>query len=186
MIGKYLSLLTTLDISYSMVTDRGLRLLAGTPCTPSTRIQPSPSVVRSLSSLLENESLAFKQTSGDKLLTFATLRIQNQTTFACLRHMCGLQGMSVSELLGEREFECVCLKLEKLTMQSCDCVTEAGVRFVLENYKSIKTLVYHQRKSVFEILIKWCSELEVDKISSQSIKLEQLEHGFPYGISPFR
>ena len=84
------------------------------------------------------------------------------------------------------ELKPVSLKLESLTMQSCDCITECGIRFILENYRNMKTLVYHQRRSVFEIIIKWSSEMEHEDIKSKIVKLEMLEHGFPYGVTPFR
>lgn len=95
--------------------------------------------------------------------------------------------LNISDLLfQDRESKSGCLRLENLTMQSCDCITESGIRFILENYKNLRTLVYHQRRSVFEIIIKWCSEMEQKDFKANQVKLEQLEHGFPYGITPFR
>jgi len=153
-IGKYLKQLVSLDLSHSLVTDRGLRLLAGSNSNHRSRMAPSPNVIRSLASLLDMP----------------------------LSPVCPQQP---SLHLTENVPDVTGLRLEHLTVQSCTCVTETGVRFVLQNYRNLRTLVYHQRKSVFEILITWSTDLPVNHIKEHSIKLEQLEHGFPYGISPF-
>ncbi|XP_023333023.1 uncharacterized protein LOC111704881 [Eurytemora carolleeae] len=153
-IGKYLPCLLSLDISNSLVTDRGIKLLAGSSSVSSPRLQPSPSVVRNLSNLLDTEPILIEYSDRD------------------------ITSLST-------ELKPVFLKLESLTMQSCDCITECGIRFILEKYKNMKTLVYHQRRSVFEIIIKWSSEMEHEDIKSKIVKLEMLEHGFPYGVTPF-
>ena len=66
-IGKYLPCLQSLDISNSLVTDRGIKLLAGSSSVSSPRLQPSPSVVRNLSNLLDTEPILIEY-SGIKLV----------------------------------------------------------------------------------------------------------------------
>ena len=71
LLGRTLPCLHTLDISNSVVTDRGLRLLADAVCPVSTvSIQPSPSVIRNLSSLLDRPvSSSAPTTSKDEFST---------------------------------------------------------------------------------------------------------------------
>jgi len=155
LLGRTLPCLHTLDISNSVVTDRGLRLLADAVCPVSTvSIQPSPSVIRNLSSLLDRPVSSSAPTTN----------------------MC-----SASESSSSLD----CLKLENLRMECCESITELGIRFVLQRYKNLRTLHYHQRSSVFEILINWSSEMEIGQIKTNVVKLEHLEHGFPYGVAPF-
>lgn len=162
-IGRYLPCLNALDISNSSVTDRGLRALAGAASVPPPRTftVPSPSVVRNLSALLDHTPLFIHQdTVVDKLFVERSGRCLEDTRGGAL-------------------------KLENIRLQTCESITEAGIRFVLENYKSLRQLVYHQRRSVFEILINWCSEMGAEETAANTLKLQHLEHGFPYGIAPF-
>ena len=74
--------------------------------------------------------------------------------------------------------------LERLNLQSCDGVSEAGVRHLLESLPKLRRLVYHQVSSVLEILIKWGSCLPEADRQSKILGLTEVEHGFPYGLSP--
>ena len=77
-----------------------------------------------------------------------------------------------------------CQALEKLNLQSCDGVSEAGVRHLLESLPKLRRLVYHQVSSVLEILIKWGSCLPETDRQGKTLGLTEVEHGFPYGLSP--
>jgi len=88
------------------------------------------------------------------------------------------------EILFRPQSRAGCPKLEQLHLQSCDNVTEKGIIFVLENLLMLRQLEYHQKSSVLEILIKWGSNLTDDERSGKVFKLTEVEHGFPYGLSP--
>jgi len=76
-------------------------------------------------------------------------------------------------------------QLETLKLESCESITDNGVRFVVEHYINLKVLIYHQRRSVLEILLKWLNERTDNEQCVPELKLEQLEHAFPYSIAPF-
>jgi len=77
-----------------------------------------------------------------------------------------------------------CLKLEHINLQSCEWVTEKGLRFLLERVTTLKKLEYHQRSSLMEIMIKWVSNMSQDQQDKTALNLSEVEHGFPYGLSP--
>lgn len=77
-----------------------------------------------------------------------------------------------------------CPKLEYLNLQSCDNVTEKGVMYLVEHLTHLRILEYHQKSSVLEILIKWSSSFTEEERSCKALKLTEVEHGFPYGLSP--
>eukprot|EP00088_Acartia_fossae_P038399 TRINITY_DN3979_c0_g1_i1.p1 TRINITY_DN3979_c0_g1~~TRINITY_DN3979_c0_g1_i1.p1 ORF type:complete len:617 (-),score=135.33 TRINITY_DN3979_c0_g1_i1:117-1967(-) len=151
-IRKYLPCLISLDVSHSCVTDRGLRHLMSPCFITSGLMQPNPSVIRSLTSLLDSPENAY----SSQIVWNSDGRVG----------------------------KCLASELEVLKMESCDSVTDSGIRFVLEHYTNLKTLVYHQRRSVLEILLKWLAE-RADNDKKPQVRLEQLEHAFPYSIAPF-
>ena len=69
-----------------------------------------------------------------------------------------------------------CQALERLNLQSCDGVSEAGVRHLLESLPKLRRLVYHQVSSVLEILIKWGSCLPEQDRQSKTLALTEVEH----------
>jgi len=77
-----------------------------------------------------------------------------------------------------------CWKLEHVNLQSCEWVTEKGLRFLLEKVTSLKRVEYHQRSSLMEIMIKWASCMTSEQQSKTVLNLTEVEHGFPYGLSP--
>jgi len=89
-----------------------------------------------------------------------------------------------TDILFQPQSKVGCPKLEQLNLQSCDSVTEKGVIFVLEHLLQLRQLEYHQKSSVLEILIKWGSTVTDEERSGKVFKLTEVEHGFPYGLSP--
>jgi len=77
-----------------------------------------------------------------------------------------------------------CLKLEHLNLQSCEWVTEMGLRFILEHLPCLRKVKYHQRSSLLEIIIKWVSCMNQAEVDKTRLNLVEVEHGFPYGLSP--
>jgi len=78
-----------------------------------------------------------------------------------------------------------CSLLERLNLQSCDGVTEAGVRHLLDSLHNLHSLEYHQVSSVLEILIKWTGSMSANQREEKKLNLMEVEHGFPYSLSPF-
>ena len=58
------------------------------------------------------------------------------------------------------------------------------MRHLLESLPNLRRLVYHQVSSVLEILIKWGSCLSEADRQGKILGLTEVEHGFPYGLSP--
>ena len=77
-----------------------------------------------------------------------------------------------------------CWKLEHINLQSCEFITEKGLRFLLEHVTTLKKVEYHQRSSLMEIMIKWASNMTQQQQDKTVLKLTEVEHGFPYGLSP--
>ena len=77
-----------------------------------------------------------------------------------------------------------CYRLEHLKLQSCEGVTDKGVMVALEHLENLRQLEYHQKYSLLEILIKWSSNCDNSERMMQLFKLTDIEHGFPYGLSP--
>merc|ERR1719422_1761516 len=50
--------------------------------------------------------------------------------------------------------------------------------------ENLKQLEYHQKYSLLEILIKWSSNCDNSERMMKLFKLTEIEHGFPYGLSP--
>lgn len=160
-VSRHLPTLLNLDLSSSRVTDRGLRFITGSHQITSFH-RPgsvvSASVVRNLSSLLDSGRWGeiIPETSPDVSIP------SNK------------EGISTGG----------CSGLALLNLQSCDGVSEAGVKHVLENLPKLKRLIYHQVSSVLEILIKWGSGMTEEQRTSRELGLTEVEHGFPYGLSP--
>eukprot|EP00092_Neocalanus_flemingeri_P007056 GFUD01007623.1.p1 GENE.GFUD01007623.1~~GFUD01007623.1.p1 ORF type:complete len:628 (-),score=196.56 GFUD01007623.1:149-2032(-) len=89
-----------------------------------------------------------------------------------------------AEILFQPQSRVGCPKLEQLNLQSCDNVTEKGVIYVLEHLLHLRHLEYHQKSSVLEILIKSVSTITDEERSGKVFRLTEVEHGFPYGLSP--
>jgi len=77
-----------------------------------------------------------------------------------------------------------CARLEHLDLQSCNSISDTAVWTCLENLGNLRALLYQERQSVFEILIKQGSLMDEEVRGRTRFKLNQLEHGFPYGLSP--
>jgi len=77
-----------------------------------------------------------------------------------------------------------CWKLEHINLQSCELITEKGLRFLLEHVTTLKKVEYHQRSSLMEIMIKWASNMTQEQQEKTVLNLSEVEHGFPYGLSP--
>jgi len=77
-----------------------------------------------------------------------------------------------------------CWKLEHINLQSCEWITEKGLRFLLEHVTTLKKVEYHQRSSLMEIMIKWASNMTQEQQEKTVLNLSEVEHGFPYGLSP--
>jgi hypothetical protein len=88
------------------------------------------------------------------------------------------------EIIFQPQSRTGCSKLEHLNLQSCENVTEKGVIFVLEHLLHLRQLEYHQKSSVLEILIKCSSTITDTGRSEKAFNLTEVEHGFPYGLSP--
>ena len=84
----------------------------------------------------------------------------------------------------QRVYKAGCYKLEDLKLQSCEGVTDKGVMVALEHLENLKQLEYHQKYSLLEILIKWSSNCDNSERMMKLFKLTEIEHGFPYGLSP--
>merc|ERR1711892_124895 len=76
-----------------------------------------------------------------------------------------------------------CPKLEHLNIESCDNVTEKGVMFVIEQLVQLRSVEYHQKSSVLEILIKWSAKFTDKDRSGKALSLMEVEHSFPYDLS---
>jgi len=154
--SRHLPHLQNLDLASSRVTDRGLRFLTGCNNTQWQRplVGSASSVVRNISVLLD----------------------------------CGPSGrwgdihQDIHHTTDKQTGGCLCLEL--VNLQSCDGVSEAGVKHLLESLPRLRRLVYHQVSSVLEILIKWGSCMPEDERNSKELALTEVEHGFPYGLSP--
>ena len=77
-----------------------------------------------------------------------------------------------------------CCRLERLSLQSCEGVTERGVIVALEHLEALHHLDYHQKFSMLEILIRWTSNHQNSERMMKLFRLTELEHGFPYSLSP--
>ena len=77
-----------------------------------------------------------------------------------------------------------CYRLERLSLQSCEGVTERGVIVALEHLEALQHLDYHQKFSLLEILIRWTSNHHNSERMMKLFRLTELEHGFPYSLSP--
>jgi len=76
-----------------------------------------------------------------------------------------------------------CLSLEVLGLQGCDCVTEIGLRGVLEALPLLKRVDYNKNSaSVLEVLVKWASTLHPGQ--QRQLQLRDVKHEFPYSLSP--
>jgi len=104
-----------------------------------------------------------------------------QTEF---RHINSLKDIPTVEETIEEPNHDGCSKLEHIKLQSCEWVTEMGLRFLLEHLACLKRVKYHQRSSLLEIMIKWASNMTEEKRESTVLNLTEVEHGFPYGLSP--
>jgi len=108
-----------------------------------------------------------------------------------VRYLAG-EGRNITALLDthreaeeqEEEDKGGCMKLEYINLQSCEWVTEKGLRFLLEHLASLKKVEYHQRSSLMEIMIKWASNMTQEQLARTVLNLTEVEHGFPYGLSP--
>jgi len=153
-ITKHLHNLLVLDMSNSRVSDRGLRFFAAA------------------------DTVAFmRPRSPDKMVT---RNLEDMMEASQSSHM---RSRVVPNESCPRPSSS-CFKLERLNLQSCDSVTEKGIVCVLENLKVLKVLEYHQKSSVLEILIKWTSKMREEKRLEKTLGLTDIEHGFPYGLSP--
>lgn len=154
-VSRYLTHLSELDLGSSRVTDRGLRFLTGTTqVTAFHRPTASGPAIRSLAPLLDSTA------------------------------RWGELPPPASGGEEARSPPVGCQVLERLNLQSCDGVSETGVRHLLECLPKLRRLVYHQVSSVLEILIKWGSCLPEADRQSKTLGLTEVEHGFPYGLSP--
>ena len=155
-VSRYLTNLAELDLGSSRVSDRGLRFLTGTTqVTAFHRPPASTSAIRSLT-FDSTSRLGELPPAGGKEAADSSARLPP---------------------VG-------CKALERLNLQSCDGVSEAGVRHLLESLPNLRRLVYHQVSSVLEILIKWGSCLSEADRQGKILGLTEVEHGFPYGLSP--
>ena len=77
-----------------------------------------------------------------------------------------------------------CPKLERLNLHSCESMTERGIIFALEHFQHLRQLDYHQRSSLLEIILKWSSNMSEEQRCGKVLRLTEIEHGFPYGLSP--
>jgi len=153
-ISRCLANLITLDMSSSTVTDKGIRYLAGTGCITQSRPQPSSSAICNLTELLNSEQ------SQTRTLRYSDIVMPKQRTRAG------------------------CCRLEQLRLQSCEGVSDKGVMVALEHLDNLKQLEYHQKFSLLEILIKWSSNCDNSERMMKLFRLTEIEHGFPYGLSP--
>ena len=93
-------------------------------------------------------------------------------------------GLGLSSSPGPARGGQGCHRLEHLDLQSCYNITELSVWTCLETLARLKTLLYHEKLSVFEILIRKGSVMSEEARARTKLMLRQLEHGFPYGLSP--
>ena len=70
-----------------------------------------------------------------------------------------------------------CPRLERLSLQSCEGVTDKGVIVALEHLEHLRQLDYHQKFSLLEILIRWSSNHHNSERMMQLFQLTDLEHG---------
>jgi len=149
-VTRYLNNLTSLDMSNSRVSDRGLKFFTTANTSVFTRPRsPSRSVIRNLEDMMDEAKPAH-----------------------------------IPESLFQPQWRAGCPKLEHLNLQSCDNVTEKGVMYLIEHLAHLRNLEYHQKCSVLEILIKWSSSFTDEERSEKALSLTEVEHGFPYGLSP--
>merc|ERR550519_271915 len=59
-----------------------------------------------------------------------------------------------------------------------------GLRYILEHLPCLRKVKYHQRSSLLEIIIKWVSCMNQAEVDKTRLNLSEVEHGFPYGLSP--
>jgi len=159
-VSRHLPALTEVDLASSRVSDRGLRFLTGSTQVTAfhrcgTPSSLSSSAVRSLGPLLDSPARWGELPPPGDLPE-----------------------------LPARAPPSGCTSLERVNLQSCDGVSEAGVRHLLEALPKLRRLVYHQVSSVLEILIKWGSCLPEEERRGKTLALTEVEHGFPYGLSP--
>jgi len=94
------------------------------------------------------------------------------------------ESFKKSESLFQYQYRPGCPKLRHLNLQSCTSVTDKGILCVLENVKHLKTLEYHQNRSVLEILIKFSSSFTNEELTEKVLNLREVEHGYPYSLCP--
>jgi len=157
-VSRYLTLLNTLDLSSSRVTDRGLKFLSGQNnlTSPVRSGGVNRNVIRNLTIMLD---------IGSEIVV-------------------GHQDIPEMKVQETQDKSGCCL-LERLNLQSCDGVTEAGVRNLLDSLENLHSLEYHQVSSVLEILIKWTGSMSHSQREQKKLNLMEVEHGFPYSLSPF-
>merc|ERR1712168_1726839 len=149
-VTRYLNNLTSLDMSNSRVSDRGMKFFTTTNTSVFTRPRsPSRNVIRNLEDMMEEA-----------------------------------KPVHIPNTLFQSQWRPGCPKIEHLNLQSCDSVTEKGVMYLVEHLVNLRSLEYHQKGSVLEILIKWSSSFTDTGRSDKALNLIEVEHGFPYGLSP--
>jgi len=121
-----------------------------------------------------------KYLAGDNQVTY----VQQQGEGRNLSALLAPDNQELEEKQQTESGQNGCLKLEHMNLQSCEWVTEKGLRFLLERVTTLKKLEYHQRSSLMEIMIKWVSNMSQDQQDKTALNLSEVEHGFPYGLSP--
>eukprot|EP00092_Neocalanus_flemingeri_P009535 GFUD01010263.1.p1 GENE.GFUD01010263.1~~GFUD01010263.1.p1 ORF type:complete len:623 (-),score=247.21 GFUD01010263.1:60-1928(-) len=160
-----LSSLTTLNIPH-IATDRVVYTVSKhLPCLVSLDLSSSRVTDRGVRHLAGANSVTYvRQTEVRNINTLLDTPMEEETT--------------------EEYNHDGCQKLEHINLQSCEWVTERGLRFLLEHLLSLQRVEYHQRSSLLEIMIKWASCMTEAQRVKTVLNLTEVEHGFPYGLSP--
>ena len=153
-ISRWLPALVSLDLSNSSVSDKAVRYLAGTGSLSQSG-RPPPSV-----SAIRNLNRLLDLDSPEA----------------------GPPAQKVMQPPARAKNGCH--RLEKLSLQSCEGVTERGIIVALEHLEQLHQLDYHQKFSMLEILIRWISNHNNSERMMKLFRLTELEHGFPYSLSP--
>ena len=153
-ISRWLPALVSLDLSNSSVSDKAVRYLSGTGSL-SQSSRPPPSV----SAIRNLNSL---------------LDLDSPEAAPPAQKVIQLPARAKNG----------CYRLEKLSLQSCEGVTERGIIVALEHLEHLHQLDYHQKFSMLEILIRWISNHNNSERMMKLFRLTELEHGFPYSLSP--
>ena len=155
-VSRHLVHLVSLDMSSSHVTDKAVKYVAGVgSITQTVRPLPSTNAICNLTKLLDSNC------NSDRGYSRPNVKVA-----------------------AERLSRAGCYKLEHLKLQSCEFVTDKGVMVALEHLENLKQLEYHQKYSLLEILIKWSSVCDKSERMMKLFSLTDIEHGFPYGLSP--